>query len=142
MLLSAQQDGSDQVSEEFTQEKKPKDFFKNLLKAQSQDNDEGLGVMEADTLGLPEVVGSLRDEMKSCVAARALRGQVARILAISLEEMASAAITLAAGLEQRLGQEGYKDKGYVCSVNGRNILVIHSLLFCQSQKIETPKSFE
>lgn len=116
MLLSADVDDSEGVPDESSnQEKnKPNDFFKKILKKDSQEYEEGIGLMEATTLGLPEDIGSLRDEVKSCIATRASRGQVARALAILLEEVASAAIVLASGLEARIGQEGYSDKRYAC----------------------------
>ena len=113
MVLSLQQESMEEVPEgSSTQEKKSNDFFKKILKKDSQDYEEGIGLMEAATLGLPEDVGSLRDKVKSCIAARASRGQVARALATLLEDIASAASALASGLEARLGQEGYNDKRY------------------------------
>lgn len=111
MVLSAEQESTDEVPRESspTVEKKPNDFFKKILKKDSQD-EEGVGLMEAATLGLPEEVGSLRDEVKSCITARLSRGQVARGLSSLLEEIATAASALASGLEARIGQEGYNDK--------------------------------
>lgn len=112
MVLSAGQVSVEEVPEESTQVKKPNDFFKNILKTTSQDFEEGLGVMEAANLGLPEYVGSLRDEVRSCIVARALRGQITRALVSNLEDIASAASAFAFGLENRMGQEGYNDKRY------------------------------
>lgn len=113
MVLSAEHDSAEEVAESLqTQEKKPNDFFKKILKKDSQD-EEGIGLMEAATLGLPEDVGKLRDDVRSCIAARASRGQMARGLSTLLEEIASAASVLASGLEARIGQEGYNDTRYV-----------------------------
>jgi len=122
MVLSAEQEAAEDVVEESSSgEKKPKDFFKKILKKDSQEYEEGIGLMEAATLGLPEDVGNLRDQVKSCIAARASRGQIARALSTLLEEIASAASALASGLEARIGQEGYNDKRYGCLILSRDI---------------------
>jgi hypothetical protein len=113
MVLSTEHDSAEEAAESSqTQEKKSNDFFKKILKKDSQD-EEGIGLMEAATLGLPEDVGKLRDDVRSCIAARASRGQMARGLSTLLEEIASAASVLASGLEARIGQEGYNDTRYV-----------------------------
>jgi hypothetical protein len=93
-----------------TQVKKTNDFFKNILKTNSHDHEPGIGSMGASTLGLPEDVGSLRDEVRSCISTRVSRIQVARALAANLDEIAAAASAFASGLENRMGQEGYSDK--------------------------------
>lgn len=106
------QDGNmDAVSKE---EKKGNVFTSFLKTASSQFDfdldsqlDEGVGIMEADTLGLPEEVGSLRDEVRACLAARASRTQSIKALVGFFEEVASACLTLAAGVTTRLGQDGY-----------------------------------
>lgn len=109
MILSADQDHSEDMTiAETSKEKKPTDFFTKILKIDSND-EEGIGLMEASTLGLPEDVGNLRDEVRSCIASRASRGQVAKGLSMLLEEIASAATALASGIEARIGQEGYGD---------------------------------
>jgi hypothetical protein len=116
MILSAEQDvAEDTTKGPSAQEKKPNDFFKKILKKDSQEHEEGIGLMEATTLGLPEEVGSLRDEVKACIADRASRGQVARALATLLEDIATAASSLATGLETRIGQEGYNETRYARS---------------------------
>jgi hypothetical protein len=113
MVLSAGKESAppEAVPEESaTPVKKPNDFFKNILKNNSHDHEEGIGLMGASTLGLPEDVGNLRDEVRSCIAIRASRIQVTRALAANLEEIVAAASAFASGLENRMGQEGYNDK--------------------------------
>mmetsp|Transcript_3490 Transcript_3490/g.6409 ORF Transcript_3490/g.6409 Transcript_3490/m.6409 type:complete len:1355 (+) Transcript_3490:139-4203(+) len=110
IVLSAEQDVAEDVAQEpSAQEKKPNDFFKKILKKDSQEYEEGIGLMEATTLGLPEEVGTLRDDVKACIAERVSRGQVARVLATLLEDIATAASSLATGLDTRIGQEGYNE---------------------------------
>lgn len=113
MVLSAEQEVTEEVTQApSAQDKKPNDFFKKILKKDSQEYEEGIGLMEVATLGLPEEVGSLRDEVRSCIAERTSRGQVVRKLATLLENIATAASTLATGLDTRIGQEGYNDARY------------------------------
>ena len=113
MVLSVVHDALEETKEELTPEKKAalnNDFFKNLLKTNSQAYEEGVGLMEAETLGLPEDIGQLRDDVKTSIAARGSRAQVVKALASFLEEVAVAASVLASGLETRIGQEGFNEK--------------------------------
>jgi hypothetical protein len=89
------------------EEKKPKDFFKTLLK--TQEDEDGVGLMEAETLGLPEELGLLRDKAKGSLVDRSTRCDVMRSLAGFLEAVAVAANTLASELQARLQQEGYPE---------------------------------
>jgi hypothetical protein len=58
------------------------------------------GAMDAETLGLPEEIGRLRDQARARIAARSDRLQVVRALAGFLENAASAHAKLGSGLRQ------------------------------------------
>jgi hypothetical protein len=84
-------------------EKKGKDLLANFFKTNSAvQYEEGMGLMDAETLGLPEDVGLLRDKVKSTFAACQTRIEASEMLAEFLEEMAAAATKLAYGLNTQV----------------------------------------
>lgn len=88
--------------------KKSKKSLTTLLKSSSRDFtqfEDGAGAMDADTLGLPEEVGKLRDEVRAKCVARINRVQVARVLSVFLENVASASAKFGLGLKQALQKE-------------------------------------
>lgn len=74
------------------------DFFATLLKVGNAR--EKTGVADADTLGLDEEVGKLRDEVQSRNADKIARIKKVKSLVAFLEEVAVAAAKLGSGLEQ------------------------------------------
>ena len=89
--------------------KKSNPLFKLLKTGTSQMEDEGVGLMEAETLGLDQSVGKLRDEVKTCLKAREKRMQMVKALATCLEDVAVACSVLATSVANRLSQVGYGD---------------------------------
>jgi len=79
------------VDKPFTEgiEKKGKDLLANLFKQQSVPYEEGMGVMDAETLGLPESVGIKRDKVKSSFSTRGNRIKVTEIVIKLFEEIAN-----------------------------------------------------
>jgi hypothetical protein len=69
-------------------EKKGIDLLANLFKQQSVPYEEGMGVMDAETLGLPESVGIKRDKVKSSFSTRGNRIKVTEIVIKLFEEIA------------------------------------------------------
>ena len=59
----------------------------NLFKQQSLSYEEGMGVMDAETLGLPESLGTQRDKIKSSFSARETRIEVTDIIIKLFEEI-------------------------------------------------------
>jgi hypothetical protein len=89
-------------------EKKGKDLLANFFKTNSSvQYEEGMGLMDAETLGLPEDIGLLRDKARLKFAARQTRIEASEILAEFLEEMAAAAAKLASGLNMQVGPDDY-----------------------------------
>lgn len=115
MILSLQEDKveSSLVSpDRRKKQQQQQDFFASLLTQRpSGQYEEGMGVMDADTLGLPQEVGKLRDEVRSRLEARSSRMQAMRTLASFFEEVASAAAGLSTAIFNRLAQDGYPIKG-------------------------------
>lgn len=77
-------------------------------------NNNNTGVMDADTLGLPEDIGKLRDSCRARMESWATRIQVVRVLSTFLEIVASASAKLGIGLDQLLSQtttDSSKDNG-------------------------------
>lgn len=62
-------------------------LFAGLFKQQSSKYEEGAGIMEAETLGLPEESGRLRDKIQASFEARSLRIKVTQALKTVLDEM-------------------------------------------------------
>ena len=60
-----------------------------LFKQQSLSYEEGMGVMDAETLGLPESLGQQRDKIKSSFSARESRIEVTEITLKLFEEISS-----------------------------------------------------
>jgi len=60
----------------------------NLFKQQSIPYEPGMGVMDAETLGLPEALGVSRDKIKSSLSARENRIEVTEIIIKLFEEIA------------------------------------------------------
>jgi NTP pyrophosphatase (non-canonical NTP hydrolase) len=86
----------------------PHEFIKKILKTNSiSATSEDVGAMEAETLGLPEEVGELRDKVKTALRARDLRGNTVKAIAGVLEDLAASAVNFANGLNARLGQDGF-----------------------------------
>lgn len=71
--------------------KKTSELFStlNLFKQQSTPYEEGMGVMDAETLGLPSQLGIQRDNVKSCFTARGNRIKVSEIIVKFFEESMS-----------------------------------------------------
>lgn len=89
-------------------EKKGKDLLANFFKTSSAvQYEEGMGLMDAETLGLPEHVGLLRDKARSKFAARQSRIEASEILAEFLGQMAAAAAKLASGLIMQVRPDDY-----------------------------------
>jgi len=84
-------------------------FFKKLLSpGLSTNDDEDIGEMEADTLGLPPIVGTLRDEVKGCLRERVKRIQAVRTLSTCLvEDVAGACLSMGQATIHQLHQDGY-----------------------------------
>jgi hypothetical protein len=70
-------------------------LFAGLFKQQTLKYEEGTGIMEAETLGLPEEAGRLRDKIQSSFAARSARIKVSQALKTVLEELIMANSKLA-----------------------------------------------
>ncbi|GAX10622.1 hypothetical protein FisN_14Lh129 [Fistulifera solaris] len=74
-------------------EEERRDISKHVRRRSSSSNssryEEGSGVMDAETLGLPEEIGILRDTFRSRVADRAARVQHFRVLAAFIEYISS-----------------------------------------------------
>lgn len=89
-------------------EKKGKDLLANFFKTNSAvQYEEGMGLMDAETLGLPQDVGLLRDKARSKFAARRSRIEASEILAEFLEEISAAAAKLASGLNTQIRPDDY-----------------------------------
>ena len=91
-------------------EKKKPDFFMNLLNPAMTQPEDDVGIMEADSLGLPEDIGRLHGDVRAAIRAAESRGHVVKAIASSLEDMAIASTSLSMGLTSRLGQDGYGKK--------------------------------
>jgi hypothetical protein len=63
--------------------------------------EEGVGALDAETLGLPKEIGQLRDQVRLLAAARARTVQTARALASFLESVAVASAKLGSELKQQ-----------------------------------------
>jgi hypothetical protein len=82
-------------------EKKGKDLIANIFnKQQNVPYEEGMGVMDAETLGLPNELGVIRDTVKSNVAAGESATKSLQILGTFLEDFSVAAKMLGQGLKQ------------------------------------------
>ena len=92
------------------EEKKKPDFFMNLLNPVITQPEDDVGIMEADSLGLPEDIGRLHDDVRAAIRATESRGHVVKAIASLLEDMAIASMSLSMGLTSRLGQDGYGKK--------------------------------
>jgi hypothetical protein len=75
-----------------------------LLKGQSGSLQDGSGVMDAETVGLPEELGQLRDQVRAQIAKRTTQIQAIRALSNFLETIARAAVKLGGGLKQIVGE--------------------------------------
>jgi hypothetical protein len=62
-------------------------LFAGLFKQQTLKYEEGTGIMEAETLGLPEESGRLRDKIQSSFAARSARIKVSQTVKTVLDEL-------------------------------------------------------
>lgn len=107
MMISLKESAEDKVvTETIISDKKESKPFMKLLKNSSnglsQLFDDGSGAMDADTLGLPEEIGQLRDTVRSKMALRAVRVQVGRALSSFLESVATASARLSNGILQQL----------------------------------------
>ena len=84
-------------------EKRGKDLIANLFNKQQQNNipyEEGMGVMDAETVGLSNELGELRDKLKSKIAIGETISKTFQILGNFLEEISVAASRMAKGLNQ------------------------------------------
>jgi hypothetical protein len=83
-----------------------RDIDEHIRRRSSSSNssryEEGLGVMDAETLGLPEEIGILRDTFRSRVADRAARVQHFRVLAAFIEYISSGLDALSKSLNEIL----------------------------------------
>lgn len=100
------------LSDNVVSEKKAKSSaFANLLKSTSSGLpnpfivDEGSGLMDVETLGLPEDIGKLRDQVRSQLATRASRVEAGREFVRSLESMASASEKLSSAIMKSICNE-------------------------------------
>lgn len=92
-------------------EKKGKDLLASFFKTNSAvQYEEGMGLMDAETLGLPEDVGLLRDKARSKFAARQSRIEASENLAEFLEEIAAAAAKLASCLIMQVKPDNYANQ--------------------------------
>jgi hypothetical protein len=81
--------------------------FANLMRETSSRFDtESSGVMDAETLGLPEEVGKLRDQVRVQITARGTRVQVVRGLATFLENVSTVSAKLGTSLKQLIDSGG------------------------------------
>jgi hypothetical protein len=111
MGITLKEDADERSSETPVSEKKgQKTSLANLWKATSILFDvDSSGVMDAETLGLPEETGKLRDQLRLQIAARSTRIQVVRGLATFLENVATVSAKLGTGLKQLLGKDQNKN---------------------------------
>jgi len=72
--------------------------------------DEGSGVMDCDTLGLPLDIGELRDRVRAQASARAASVQTARLLSEFLDDVTAASKTFGDSLNEKLQTSGEKSK--------------------------------
>jgi hypothetical protein len=95
-------------------EKKGKDLLAALFSKQSLPYEEGMGVMDAETLGLPEEIGLLRDNVKSIFSARERRIKTCEVLFRVVVEMADLASKTASALKSRGAMAESGIQKYVC----------------------------
>jgi hypothetical protein len=88
-------------------EKKGKDLLANLFQKPTLSYEEGMGRMDADTLGLPEELGSLRDTVKSKISAGESRIKATQKIAEFLDEFAAGATNVAAALKMKARPQDY-----------------------------------
>jgi hypothetical protein len=80
--------------------KKGKELLANLFIKQSASYEEGMGTMDAETLGLAENLGKIRDNVKSKASGCESRIKAAQILACFLESFIVGASKLGSGLNR------------------------------------------
>lgn len=97
-------------------EKKGKEFLATLFNKQSLPYEEGMGVMDAETLNLPEEIGLLRDKVKSTFSAREKRIKTSEIVIRVVVEMADIASKTTAALKSRADPTGSGKQKYVCII--------------------------
>lgn len=111
MVITLKEDADERSSETLVSEKKgQKTSLANLWKATSIQFDvDSSGVMDAETLGLPEETGKLRDQVRLQIAARSTRVQVVRGLATFLENVATVSAKLGTGLKHLIEKDQVKN---------------------------------
>jgi hypothetical protein len=91
-------------------EKKGKELIANLFGQQSLPYEEGMGVMDAETLGLPPQIGTLRDQVKSKFSERETRIKTTEIVLRYLNDVSNlckkTAIALKKAVKPRVAQSG------------------------------------
>lgn len=101
MFALKENSGEHGTSETLISEKKGRKSLANLLKATSNQFEmESSGVMDAETLGIPDDIGKLRDHVRTQFAARTTRIQVVRGLATFLEQVSTISVKLGRSLKQ------------------------------------------
>jgi hypothetical protein len=93
-------------------EKKGKDLLATLFNKQSLPYEEGMGAMDAETLGLPEEIGLLRDSVKSILSAREKRIKAGEGVIRVVAEMADLASKTAAALKSTAKPPGSGTQRY------------------------------
>ena len=114
VVLSTTSDSNNEKEEasKLVQQQRKGDFFTTFLKVGSS-QPEKTGVADAETLGLSEEIGKLRDEVQSLIAARIERIKKAKSLATFFEDIAAASEKLGYGLQQVVKHEDSYVSRYV-----------------------------
>ena len=84
--------------------------------------DEGSGVMDCDTLGLPLDIGELRDRVRAQASARAASVQTARLLSEFLDDVTAASKTFGDSLNEKLHTSGEKSNSVSYSSVGNELV--------------------
>lgn len=82
-------------------EKKGKDLLANIFSKQSLPYEDGMGAMDAETLGLPEEVGQLRDRVKSSFSTRENRIKISEIVTRFVADLADLSFKAASALKEK-----------------------------------------
>lgn len=89
----------------------PSALFIKRKNSSMHQNEEGSYVNNALSLNLPEEVGRWRDTRKRNLAAEATRVQAVKVFSKFYQEISSAALLFSSGLQSRLANDGYAEKG-------------------------------